>query len=116
MPVKPATTYTFATNTNYGVGPFIGSATKVIPGDIPNGFVPGTGIVAEWNNYMFHWTGEWITDWVDLGTSANDVDAHIVETNAQGVASVAAGLIGNTVSPNIALTVWENTAAPTHTI
>lgn len=116
MPTKPATTFTFATNANYGVGPFIGSATKVIPGDILNGFVPGTGIVAEWNNYMFHWSGEWITDWLDQGSSANDVDAHIVETNAQGVASVAAGLIGNSVSPNLALAVYENTGAPTHTI
>lgn len=116
MPTKPSTTFTFATNANYTVGPFIGSATKVIPGDIPNGFVPATGVVAEHANYMHHWSGAWITDWLDQGSSANDVDAHIVETNSQGRASVAAATIGNSVSPNIALTVWENSGAPSFTI
>lgn len=87
MAVKPSTTYTFATNTNFAVGAFIGSATKVIPGDIPNGFVPNTGMVAEHNNYMFFWTGEWITDWLDQGTSAANADAHIVETDVSGFAN-----------------------------
>lgn len=108
MAVKPTTTFTFATNANYGVGPFIGSATKIIPGDIPNGFVPATGIVAEWNNYMFFHTGDWLTRWLDLGTSSDDLDAHIIETDASGGTAVASTSFGGTASASIPLIVNEN--------
>jgi hypothetical protein len=47
MATKPTTTFTLATNTNYSVGPFAGSATKVVPADIPNGFTPGQGVQPE---------------------------------------------------------------------
>lgn len=111
MPTKPGTTYTFATNANYSVGPFIGSATKVVPPDVPNGFVPGTGVVSEYVNYMSHWSGEWITDWVNLGTSAADLDAHIVETDASGFANIARLVLGGTAAGGFALTATENSGA-----
>lgn len=115
MPVKPSTTFTLATNANFTVGPFIGSATKVIPADIGNGMVPGTGIVAEWANYLWHWTGEWITDWVDLGSSAEGLDAHIMETDASGQNSTAGVALGGTAAAFRALTVNENAAASNST-
>jgi hypothetical protein len=116
MPTKPATTYTFATSLNYAAGPFIGSATKTLPGDIPNGFVPGTGIVAEWNNYMFHWSGTWITDWVDQGSFLADLDAHIIETNASGETNIASMQIGGTTSGSFAMRLVENSGAPSATL
>lgn len=111
MATKPATTFTLATNANYSVGPFIGSATKVIPGDIPNGMVPGTGVVAEYANYLWHWSGQWITNWLDLGTSAADLDAHIVETDASGFANIASLTVGGTAAAQFSLVATQNSGA-----
>lgn len=108
MPVKPATTFQFALNSNYDTGPYIGFSTKQIPGDINNGFTPDTGIVSEWVNYLFATTGDWITDWISQGSNAADLDAHIVETNASGVASIGVLAVGGTASVTIPLSVTEN--------
>lgn len=111
MATKPATTFTFATGAVYTVGPFIGSATKVIPGDLVNGNVPSTGIVAEYQNYLEYWTGQWITNWVDLGSSAAGLDAHIVETDASGFANIARLTLGGTAAGGFALSATENSGA-----
>lgn len=47
----------FANNTNFGApvpAPDLGNATKVVPPDIPNGFVPGQPIAAEYVNYCLN--------------------------------------------------------------
>lgn len=94
MATKPGTTFQLATNVNYDTGPFNGSATKLPASDVANGFIPGEEILAENHNYYLHWAGEWITNWVDLGTSAPDEDAHIVETDAEGASQIAQVVIG----------------------
>ena len=111
MPTKPSTTFTFATDANFSSGPANGFPTKIVPGSPTQGFIPGTGINAEWVNYLFHHTGEWITDWLDLGTSSPDVDAHIVETSSGGRVSGASGNFGSTASVEPALYVENNTGA-----
>ena len=83
MPTKPTVTFTLATNANYASGPFIGSATKVAP-PTADGYVPGVIIDAEHHNFVGNAAGQWITDWVFLGTSAADEDAHLMETDSSG--------------------------------
>jgi len=112
MPVKPTATFTFATNVNYSVGPYTGSPTKVIPGDLLNGFVPGLGIGSAAHNYLYGVTGEWISGWLDLGTSAADLDAHILETNSVGKVFVAIVQLGGTAAADTALRVTSNSGAP----
>ena len=113
MPTKPATIFTFATDAVFGSGPATGFATKIVPGSITQGFIPGTGINAEWVNYLFNVTGQWLTDWINLGTSAADLDAHLVETNANGEANLAALDVGGTVAALIPLFVSSNNAINT---
>lgn len=111
MPTKPATTFTLATNTNYSVGPFAGSACKVAPADVPNGLTPGQGVQSEALNYCLHWTGEWITDWLSLGSSAAGIDAHIVETDSTGEAKLSSARLGATAAAQRALYVDANSGA-----
>jgi len=111
MATKPSTVFTFSTNAVYAAGPFIGLPNKAPPADVPNGFVPGTEIDAEEHNYMLHWTGDWLTDWVDLGTSAADLDAHIIETDATGVSNIAGLVLGGTAAAFRGLVVSENAGA-----
>ena len=115
MATKPTTTFTLATNTNYSVGPLAGFATKVVPADIPNGFTPGQGVQPEPVNYCLHYTGKWITDWLDLGSSAADLDAHIVETDGTGEAKIASARIGATASAARALYADANSGASSAT-
>lgn len=107
---KPVTSFTFATNTNYSVGPFNGSPTKVVPGDTANGFVPGDGIPAAWNNYLFAITGDWSV-WLLAGSYDPDEDAHLVETDSDGYASLAQLTVGGTAASLQALIVTQNTGA-----
>ena len=111
MPIKPVLTYTFATNANFSLGPFSGTPTKVIPADLANGFVAGDGVPATWFNYVIGATGDWITNWIDLGTSAADLDAHIIETDATGQASLGSLDCGGTTSTDRPLNVMENSGA-----
>ncbi len=117
MPTKPGTTYTHATALNFGTGPAAGQPTKVVdPVATTQGFIPGQGVEAESVNYLLHWTGEWLSDWISLGTNAADLDAHIVETDANGTASIAAINAGGTASTLNAITAVENSGATATTI
>lgn len=89
MPTKPIVQFTFATDANYLSGPALGNPTKIIPGDLNQGYVPGDGIVAEWENYLLNICGEW-TVWLIGGSSLGAEDAHIVETNSSGATALAA--------------------------
>lgn len=113
MPVKPATTYTFATDPNFSSGPASGFPTKIVPGSLAQGFIPGNGINAEWVNYLFNLTGTWITDWIALGSSSADLDAHVIETDVNGKASIAALALGGTASASLPLEVDSNAATNT---
>lgn len=110
MPTKPVTSYSFATNTLYSVGPFTGDPTKVVPGDLANGLVPGDGIPAGWLNYLFAIAGDW-SGWLLAGTYDPDQDAHLVETDSDGFASFAQVTIGGTSASLQALIVTQNTGA-----
>lgn len=103
MPTKPVTTYVFGTDALFGSGPASGLATKIIPPSLAQGFIPGTGVAAEHVNFLHNIVGSWLTDWIDLGTSAADEDAHLVETNSAGRiagAFITAG--GSTGSDDVA--------------
>jgi hypothetical protein len=112
---KPATSFTFATSVNYSVGPFTGDPTKVVPGDIPNGLVPGNGVPAGWLNYLFAIAGDW-TVWLLAGSDAPDLDAHLVETNSNGEGSLAQLSLGGTAASLQALIVTQNTGAQSSSI
>ncbi len=89
MPTKPGSSFTFATDANFGSGPASGFPTKIIPASLGQGFIPGNAVNAEWVNYLFNISGEWITDWILLGTFNPDEDAHIVESDASGFVRAA---------------------------
>jgi hypothetical protein len=111
MATKPATIFTFATDAVFGSGPATGFATKIVPGSLPQGFIPGTGINAEWVNYLFNVTGQWVTDWLDQGTFLKNVDAHILETDAGGETGIPSLDVGGTVgATGFAFTASENGA------
>jgi hypothetical protein len=110
MATKPLTSFTFATNANYSVGPESGNPSKVVPGDTANGFVPGDGVPAAWNNYLFNITGGWSV-WLLAGTYDPDEDAHLVETDSDGFASLAQLTLGGTAAALQALIVTQNTGA-----
>ncbi len=94
MATKPSSVYTFATDLNFSSGPAIGQPVKVAPVGATQGFVPGDGIEAESPNYMLNINGQWVTDWLVLGSSAAGEDAHLVETNSNGRIAVAKALLG----------------------
>ncbi len=112
MATKPTATFTHATNLNYSLGPAVGFPTKLPVPDIPNGFVPGTGVSAEQVNQLINITGQWITDWLALGSAASGLDAHLVETNALGAINTAAATFGGTAAALTPLVVGENSGAP----
>lgn len=112
---KPLVSFTFATNANYSVGPQIGNPSKVIPGDLANGFVPGDGVPSAWNNYLFNILGDWSV-WLLAGSSTAGLTAHLVETNASGHASLAQLTLGGTAAALQALVVMQNTGAQSATI
>ena len=88
MPTKPTSTYTHATDATFGAGPAAGNQTKAALVDPAQGFVPGSAVAAETVNELFNISGQWITDWVSQGSTTADLDAHIVETDANGLASI----------------------------
>lgn len=117
MPTKPGTTYTHATDLNFGSGPASGQPTKIVdPAATSQGFIPGQGVDAEAVNYLFNLSGAWMSDWVSLGTSAADLDAHIIETDANGTAAIATINAGNTAATTSAITAVENSGATAVTI
>lgn len=92
---KPAgTVQIWADNAVHLFGDYPGDATKVNPGAgvVAAGLIPGDPAppTAEETNHEFNrWT--LFLAWVAEGTSANDADAHIVETDANGDISVRRG-------------------------
>jgi hypothetical protein len=110
MATKPITSFTFATDANFGSGPASGFPVVVIPPLPAQGHVPGDGVVAEYVNYHTNILGEY-TVWVLAGSSAAGLDAHIVETDANGDAALAQLDVGGTANATIALRVSQNTGA-----
>lgn len=74
------------------------------------GITPGAPLqgqlLNEWLAQMQDWTA-----WVDEGSSANGLTAHLVETTADGYASIARGVFGGSAASAFALTVTENSGA-----
>ena len=116
MATKPLTVFTFAIDPVFLSGPANTFATKIVPGTSDQGFIPGQGVNAEWANYLLHWTGTWITNWINLGSFVATLDAHIVETNASGEISVAAAILGGTLAAGPGLVVQENAGIQSATI
>ena len=116
MPTKPTATFIHATDATFATGPASGSPTTAALVDPAQGFVPGTGVSAETVNLPLNITGQWITDWIEQGSNAADLDAHIIETDANGTASIAAINAGGTASTVNAITAVENSGATATTI
>jgi hypothetical protein len=115
MATKPSSTLNFATSTNFTLGPFIGSPTKVVPPDLTNGFVPGEGVGAAHQNYLHNLWADWAT-WLDYGSPLAGLDAHVVETDSTGKSHLAMLELGGTAGTTFALEVEANSAAPTAAI
>jgi hypothetical protein len=58
---RPTNLPDWATNANYGAGPYSGNANKNKPpsGNIAEGFDPGAGMPASWFNWLFNNHGQW---------------------------------------------------------
>lgn len=58
---KPGTVLSWATNANYGAGPYVGNPNKAAPaaGVIAEGFDPTFGIPTEWLNQLHNLAGQW---------------------------------------------------------
>jgi hypothetical protein len=95
MPTKPSATVTiWASNALHLFGDYPGDPTKVSAGAgvVAAGLIPGDPApptAEECNNEFNIWTQ--FLEWVKLGTSANDADAHLVETDDDGDISVRRG-------------------------
>lgn len=93
MAIKPTETVpVWASNTNWSAGPSAGLANKIDPtAASPNGHIEGVSNPTDsrvqngWQNRVSKWSV-----WVESGSSTGAADAHIVETNANGEASVTA--------------------------
>ncbi len=107
MPTKPSDTFELATNAVYAGGPFTGQPTKQAP-PVADGYVPGVVIAAEHHNYIGNICGQWITDWLSLGSFDPDLDAHIIETDSNGVATIAGLTLGNTALADNPLEIAPN--------
>lgn len=101
MAVKPLTQPEYwATDAVYTTGPFIGQPQKVIPpgafaaeGHRPGSLFPTP---AEYeNSQQYNLTG--LARWVFLGSSAGAADAHIVETDSTGRATLHGLTVNDTV-------------------
>lgn len=70
---RPVDDPKWATNTNYGAGPYSGNANKARPaaGVIAEGFDPGAGIPAEWINYLYSNHGQWLTWILNIPTTSS---------------------------------------------
>jgi len=113
VPTKPSTVFTFATTTNYTVGARIGQPTKYAPIGT-EGFIPGANAAPEQINYCFNVTGEWLSDWILLGTFNPDLDAHILETDGSGHTAIARAVLGGTADTVAGLEVNANAGFTTH--
>lgn len=105
MATKPTAVFTFATDATFSSGPASGFATKIVPGSLAQGFVPGTGISAENVNYLMNIAGQWINDWLEDGSSLGAENAHLLETNSTGFVKIAAVEIQSTTTTRDSLVV-----------
>ncbi len=98
MASKPGTSFTWATNANFSSGPAAGNPTKIFSPTPADGSIPGNAVLAEYYNYLFNATGQWISDWLVLGSSSGAEDAHIVETDSFGATGLAFLEVGSGVT------------------
>lgn len=93
MPTKPSETFTCATDANFSSGDAAGQPTKVNPPGFPNCAqgvgTPGAPAVPEYLHKLLNITGQWVSDWLNVGSAAGAEDAHLVETDATGLANLA---------------------------
>lgn len=120
MPTKPGAITVRASQLNYSTGPLalIGSATKITTAgaqttegykvDSPLGTFP---VPAQAINFFNNQTDVWIANWVFLGTSAADEDAHIVETDSDGETNLASLVAGGTTSDAESVTITPNSGS-----
>lgn len=96
MPTKPTDTIQqIATDTNFTSSPVAavnGQATKVALVDPDEGFVPGRSAGAANLNWLFNPVMKFI-QWVKDGSNTPDKDAHIVETDSDGIINAAGMLV-----------------------
>lgn len=106
MATKPSSTFTFATDATFSSGPASGEDTKAPPTGAAQGFVPGDGIESPGMNYLLNICGQWVTNWLALGSSAAGEDAHLVETDANGAVTIARGTFGghSVAGPSLTVT------------
>lgn len=94
MPTKPTLTRDFATASTYPAGHDVQG--EQVRRDTPTpelGFQPGQPVLPEHINGELGLAWDWLRDWVFLGTSSADADAHIVETDGSGRISAVAATI-----------------------
>ena len=86
---KPGSAPTqWATDATFLSGPRAGDATKAgMAAAAAQGFIPGDTAKSPTLNEVLNMITAWL-DWLNDGTSAADADAHIVETDANGKASL----------------------------
>lgn len=117
MPTKPTSQpLEWASNAVYATGPFVGSASKAVPGVgvAAEGHRPGSlfPTAAEHENSQQNAITA-LVRWLYLGTSLPDPDAHVVETNSVGYAGLFGLAVTNNVDGPAALTVSSvNTLLP----
>lgn len=114
MATKPTTLpRPWATNLNYATGPFVGMASKADPGVglAAEGHRAGADFptAAEHENYQQNLITAFWLPWVSLGSSAGAADAHIVETDADGQATLLR-LVVTSIEDATALIVQAATA------
>ena len=93
MATKPVTLpQAWGVGPNWTTGPFIGSPVKSDPGVgiAADGHRPGSNFptAAEHENFQQFQVTKWVRDWLFAGSSLGLPDAHIVETNATGRATL----------------------------
>lgn len=118
MPTKPPiASPVIATNANYAAGARVGDPTKILHGTPADGWTPGAIDVAEFYNHYVNEFGQWVTNWVSQGTSVGDLNAHIIETDSDGLTSIATVDVGGTghvtATLGAAFSVTNNTGAGT---
>lgn len=118
MAVKPLTQPEYwATDAVYSTGPFIGQPQKVIPpgafaaeGHRPGALFPTP---AEFeNSQQYNLTG--LARWVFLGSSAGAADAHIVETDGTGRATLHGLTVTNTTTQTPVFATGNGVLAPVY--
>jgi hypothetical protein len=118
MATKPVTIpEIWASNALYTTGPFIGSASKVVPaaavaaeGHRPGALFPTP---AEYENSQQNIITTWIATWVFAGSSTGAADAHIVESDSTGRSALVGLDLNDAVDETVLSVVGVNTIAPT---